>query len=52
MFDHSEEDKDLASQAPKGQPKSTEPVVPDKLDTSDPKVKAATDGPLEEKSSK
>lgn len=52
MFDHSEEDKDLDSQAPKGQSKVNETVIPDKIDTSDPKVQAATDGPLPEKSSK
>ena len=53
MFDHSEEDKDLDSQAPKGQSKTKELVTPDKIDASaEPKVQAASDGKLDEKSSK
>lgn len=54
MFDHGEEDKDIDNQAPKGaQSKAKETVVPDKIDASgEPKVHAATDGKLDEKSSK
>ena len=50
MFDdQGEEDKDLASQAPKVKPESKEEKVlssdalPEKLDTSDPKYKAVVD---------
>lgn len=56
MFDHGEEDKDLASQVPKSSSK-TEPavdstVIPDKIDVSDPKVKAVADSLTPEKSEK
>jgi protein phosphatase PTC2/3 len=48
MFDNGEEDKDLASQVSKGDSKSEDKpaVVPDKLNVSDPKIKAASDGIL------
>jgi protein phosphatase PTC2/3 len=52
MFDHGEEDKDLASQVPKGQSAiKTEPeinpaVIPDKIDVSDPKIKALAESAL------
>lgn len=56
MFDHGEEDKDLASQVPKT---STLPdsagdatVVPDKINTSDPKVQAVAKSVVPEKTEK
>ena len=59
MFDNGEEDKDLASQVPKGQAAakdasddSTPAVIPDKLSVSDPKYASATDGALPTSSSK
>lgn len=56
MFDHGEEDKDLASQVTKGQskaePAANSTVVPDKIDNSDPKVKAVADKATAEKSEK
>lgn len=56
MFDHGEEDKDLDSQAPKSQSKSesgeTPAVVPDKVDNSDPKIKAVADNVKSDQSEK
>ncbi|KAM0182387.1 hypothetical protein ACHAPF_001277 [Botrytis cinerea] len=46
MFDHSEEDKDLASQVPKGQPQSEVPesdALPEKIDPKEPKYQAVVD---------
>ncbi|KAF7946782.1 hypothetical protein EAE96_009764 [Botrytis aclada] len=46
MFDHSEEDKDLASQVPKGQPHSEVPesdALPEKIDPKEPKYQAVVD---------
>ena len=53
MFDHGEEDKDLASQVHKGQTTGHEtteqpagtnlPVLPDKINTTDPQYKAVAD---------
>lgn len=46
MFDHREEDKDLASQVPKGQPNSEVPesnALPEKIDPKEPKYQAVVD---------
>lgn len=51
MFDHGEEDKDLASQVHKGQTTGHESselavspdALPDKIDINDPKIKAVAD---------
>lgn len=56
MFDHGEEDKDLASQVPKGQAankieseeKTLPAVIPDKIDASDPKVQALAENSVPE----
>src|SRR4051794_23745959 len=42
MFDHGEEDKDLASQVHKGQSTGTD-ALPEKIDVKDPNYKAAVD---------
>lgn len=56
MFDHGEEDKDLASQVTKvksvSEPAGDSTVIPDKIDASDPKVKAVADKVTLEKSDK
>ena len=51
MFDHGEEDRDLASQVRKGQTTGHEPsepavspdALPEKIDINDPKIKAIAD---------
>lgn len=46
MFDHGEEDKDLVSQVPKGQPNSKVPesdVLPEKVDPKEPQYQAVVD---------
>ena len=54
MFDHGEEDKDLASQVTKSktEPAGNSTVIPDKIDASDPKVKAVAESVIPEKSEK